>query len=89
MIDFKSIEKAMKLMEKYRMQELTLPDGTKLVKSLHLQASLVPIKKPVIPSLVNDPTEHVDVRFAAVLPNAKSDFDRYRIKTVLPKPENS
>jgi hypothetical protein len=83
-----NVEKAMKLMAKHAVTEMQLPDGTKLVRPL--QAAFLPKQRllssanaPKASQPINDPTQGVDIRFAAVSPTAKNDFARYRASSVL------
>jgi hypothetical protein len=73
------LEKAMKLMEKYSMESLQLPDGTILKKTLHIQAMQPKVQQR--PQPINEP--EVDIRFAAVMPKQKNDFSRFRASNVL------
>jgi hypothetical protein len=87
-LNIKELDKACRLMTKHNITELTLPDGTKLVRPLH--AAFLPKTKPVKPAApINDPTEGVDIRFAAVAPGQKNDFTRFRASNVLSKRDAS
>lgn len=86
-IDLKSLkmlEKTMKMMKKYGISHLILPDGTQLVAASapsQLVMAPKPVSKPVFP--VNEANENVDVRFAAVLPKPQNDFSRFRTSNLL------
>jgi hypothetical protein len=80
----KTVEKAMKLMTKYQMAEWILPDGTKLLKTLHLAPALA-VKSPKTSPInaVNDPLAEIDVRFAAVPKLKQNEFAMFRAGNVL------
>lgn len=85
-IDFETIEKACKLMEKYKMQELTLADGTKLVKTLHLPPKTrAPRKSKKINQPVNGTDIPDELLFAATKAKPLTDFNRFSVSKVLPK----
>jgi hypothetical protein len=92
-LDLKTIEKAMKLMTKYQVEELTLSDGTKLVKKVHV-APVVKQKKlpklsPTAEALlgsspaINPTNIPNEIQYAASGPPKPNDFNRYKVSNVL------
>lgn len=87
MIDLDTIEASMKLMAKYKIKELILSDGTKLVKEIHevkpattrrKKLSIVPFIDSAQPDNIPDA-----VKYAASGP-PKNGYSQYKISSILP-----
>lgn len=86
-LDLKHLEDVLKLMQKYQLEEIILPDGLKLVKKIHLPTTKVVRKKKNQPDIAlpsQDNTIPDSVLYVASGKPKQNGYSDMKVSSVLP-----